>query len=51
MSLVDVGARCEAHTGEVWLPNCGACISLNREYDALGLNRQTGISQDEECRR
>lgn len=37
----DLGARCSRHTGHVFLPRCGACLSLNLEYQSLHLNPET----------
>lgn len=37
----DLGARCYRHSGHVFLPRCDACLSLNREYQALHLNPET----------
>lgn len=33
----DKGARCTRHYGEVFLPRCPACETLNREYAALNI--------------
>ena len=37
MSDLDLGARCNSHTGEAFQPRCPACESLNREYQTLGI--------------
>lgn len=37
----DKGARCSRHYGEVFLPRCPACESLNNEYAALHIESPT----------
>ena len=35
--MTAVVVRCDRHTGDVWPSRCGACESLNAEYQALGI--------------
>jgi hypothetical protein len=37
MTDLDLGARCDAHTGEALQPRCKLCQLLNREYHVLGI--------------
>lgn len=34
-TLNDYGSRCTKHYGEVFMPRCNACESLNTEYRLL----------------
>jgi hypothetical protein len=35
--VIDQGARCRAHEGEVFLVRCGACLELNMSYRVFGI--------------
>lgn len=40
-TLNDYGARCRKHYGEVFMPRCNACESLNHEYNTLNIESPT----------
>lgn len=34
-AFIDLGVRCDAHTGEVFPPRCPVCASLTGEWEAM----------------
>jgi hypothetical protein len=47
--FVDLGARCDRHVGEVYLPRCYDCAELNASRPAIGagqLDRRAGIDDE-----